>query len=950
MIGRKKRRLRVPALVLAAVLLGSAVFAAYTAFAAEETASPAAKKKGTTYYRYTKELGNKINAGTLFVGTYLIDLRGLNETNYQDALGSRKTYHQDNMYYKTEIDDASWHNIENAKNIATISPGSERIDEDSMRDLLITVVIGKDGLPKDPEGGGAKNPFEDPDPYGLSGLEELQPLLEVYENGKFTTNSELYTYQRLRYFFAHCKLEESPVKDDDGTAAANIFDWERKEQDEAAIKKLEKLYDKAEGRLRVETDETLPFSADAQEAAQRIVMHFSDTRDDYTARMDGYLAGTWEIYLDYKDKEKSEEADVLYELNGNIDAERRARVFYNLVESKVHHRLNTPILSSLLSDMVRYGKAKTGRYYAYMNGGDDNFAAMDEAVKATETSIKNCEASLARQREKGLVRGNTAISQYAYDAKMDLIPKKKGDEGINAPVQSLVSIKHIKADEIADRDRELSLLKDYLVPLENEILGEYLTRGVPADYDTAGADAEKRAILEPMQQEARDAVEEIEKYDNWTLQRLAGEEEQKAFLNSQINWVENIQKKLLADDFLGYAETVRQEYEDWLKRRRDDLASDNGGVLGGGSTGGGGGGKDPTGNIAGSLNGEPTDGESYSPSDPDPGDRAIYYDGEAKKALEREDIGSYKRYKEMADREREEARLTGGGGNTARNAASQSGNDGGGSGHNAYRPASWKGGMPDTGLNLNKKDTADSGKSTAANGADGTGKNGNDNASGSTAGTANASSADAKSAAAALKDRNKDKEKKTGGRTLGDSEVLSAIEELLGQPFGSLPGDLQAAVISALNEYGVRHEDRQALALARRLLDQTMGDRNPLAYRKLSGLPYECVSFGAIDRSRNYSGYRLVEEKSDGTQALSSMRSDKSFTFKPEKLAGRQTDAYIRGSQTEEYAYIDEAVSLKKIKCRAEYISDTEYALLVTKSMESVIKETVNRLEEMAGY
>ena len=80
------------------------------------------------------------------------------------------------------------------------------------------------------------------------------------------------------------------------------------------------------------------------------------------------------------------------------------------------------------------------------------------------------------------------------------------------------------------------------------------------------------------------------------------------------------------------------------------------------------------------------------------------------------------------------------------------------------------------------------------------------------------------------------------------------------------------------------------------------------------------------------------------------MRSDKSFTFKPEKLAGRQTDAYIRGSQTEEYAYIDEAVSLKKIKCRAEYISDTEYALLVTKSMEPVIKETVNKLEEMAGY
>ena len=93
-----------------------------------------------------------------------------------------------------------------------------------------------------------------------------------------------------------------------------------------------------------------------------------------------------------------------------------------------------------------------------------------------------------------------------------------------------------------------------------------------------------------------------------------------------------------------------------------------------------------------------------------------------------------------------------------------------------------------------------------------------------------------------------------------------------------------------------------------------------------------------------------MEEKSDGTQVLSSMRGKKSYTFKPKKLAGRQSDSYIRGSKTEVYAYIDEAVSLKKIKCRAEYISETDYALLVTKSMEPVIRKTVNQLEEMAGY
>ncbi|MBR1628703.1 MAG: hypothetical protein IJ679_05480, partial [Lachnospiraceae bacterium] len=586
----------------------------------------------------------------------------------------------------------------------------------------------------------------------------------------------------MRNFFTHCKLDENPIQEGDNILAADLFDWERKEQDEAALKKLEKLYDRAEGNLTIQMDGTLPFSAEAQQAAQRILIHFSDTRDEYTAQMDEYLAGIWEIYLDYKEREKTAEADVLYELNGNIDAERRARVFSNLVESKEHHGLDAPILSSLHSDMIRYGQSQIGRYYAYMEGGDDNFAVMDEAARAAETSIKNCEASLSEQQEKGLVRGNTAIRQYAYDAKMDLLPKKKGDEGINAPLQSLVAIRNIQADEIVDLDRELSLLRDYLVPLQNEILGEYLTRGVPEDYDTADTEEKKRSFLEPMQEEARESVAEIEKYDTWTLERLAGQDEQKQFLNNQIDWAENIQSKLVNDDFLGYAEIVRQEYEDWLKRKRDSLASEEYSLPGGGSTGGGGTGVDPTGGTTGAVNGEPEDvGEEYTPSDPNPAHRAIYYDNEAKKALERDDIASYKRYKEMADREREEARITGEGSNaagnttsqtgngsdtsggsgtagnngsqsgsggnavessnTARNTTSQSGNGrnrSGGSGHSAYRPNSWKNGTPNTGLNLRRNTT---GTGSVTNGTSSVGTNtntsGKDNNTSSTTGKKN---------------------------------------------------------------------------------------------------------------------------------------------------------------------------------------------------------------------
>ena len=642
------------------------------------------------------------------------------------------------------------------------------------------------------------------------------------------------------------------------------------------------------------------------------------------------------------------------------------------------------------------------------------------------------------------MRGNTALSQYSYDAKQDLLLLKKGDSGVDTLVASLVDVTNIKGDKIENRERELALMRQCIMPMQNQILSDYLTQGVPADYDPAAlSEKQKEEVLQPLQDEAMASVEEIEQYVTWTVQRLEEDADRKSYYSSQIDWVEKQKQQIPNDDFLGYAEIARQSYEDWLKNQRDgtntDVKIDDGDVITG-------------------------PGKSE-----DPVERAKFYDKEAKEAEERDEIGEAKRYRAIADRYWDESGKKRPGTNTPGginpNSRITTNNTGTGSNtgstdnnkkkknkkkNRVYRPTSWRNGLPNTGVGKNKNknknnkdnkngdgsggtggsgntgDKNTNGKNTngkntngtntsgtnpntggnngnngsgdgssgSNNSRDGTDKNGSDNdgrnnnnnnnnnnsnnnnnnnngdnsngdgkdsdSSGTDGNDKDgsgdsrakpATGAEAQAAADALRRANGDTGNPTGGRTLSDADMLSALEDVLGMPFDSLGPDMKGAAVVAFNEFGVRHSDEPALVLARRLLVQIMEEKNPLVYLKLvSDSVHEYVSFGAVDRARSYTGFRLVEHPEDDTAVLSAINTDKSFHFRNSQLAGPQVDYYIRGSQVDQYAYLHENESKKKIDCRAEYINNVNYAVLVTGKMEPAVAKIVARLEELAGY
>ncbi len=145
---------------------------------------------------------NTIEDSMLFIGTYLIHSQSLTDELYEKAQSSVEESNQSNVYYKSELADGNWFDITDGTGLSDISGEATVIPESDLEDLWVTSYTGLDGITKDVHGD-TLNIFDDPDPYDLYNLPELEPIKLQYDN-VFSTESEgvdKYYYIHLQEFF-----------------------------------------------------------------------------------------------------------------------------------------------------------------------------------------------------------------------------------------------------------------------------------------------------------------------------------------------------------------------------------------------------------------------------------------------------------------------------------------------------------------------------------------------------------------------------------------------------------------------------------------------------------------------------------------------------------------------------------------------------------------------------
>ena len=146
---------------------------------------------------------NTVENGTLFIGTYLIHMSAMTDELYEKAQKSAEDSGQYNVYYKSELANGDWFDISSAEGLADITEAAEPVEAAELADLWVTFYAGADGIVRSATNSAAVCIFDQPSPYDLYQLSELEALRNQYDN-TYTSETEgvsRYFYDQLRNFF-----------------------------------------------------------------------------------------------------------------------------------------------------------------------------------------------------------------------------------------------------------------------------------------------------------------------------------------------------------------------------------------------------------------------------------------------------------------------------------------------------------------------------------------------------------------------------------------------------------------------------------------------------------------------------------------------------------------------------------------------------------------------------
>ena len=282
-----------------------------------------AAKDPITYEYYTTVLHNVVPASWLFVGTYLMSAKGVTAQIYQAALDSRSEYEQPIAYYSSELDEGAWKNIKNASSLTTILPYGGRVEDTELFPYYITVVVGDDGIPRDPVTGEPVDIYNMESIYDMNNIPELDYIRAYKESGSVSVmgdNSQAYIAKMLFYFFENSDLDYDRAS----LSVALAFDQYKELSKDP--NKLEDIWDTALAKAEV----TWP--SEYKEVMQ-VMKNWPNIRDDITDLNDAQESALNEMFLSFSEKAQSEEADSTLYVQRQVDGTRRAEIYYNLTKN-----------------------------------------------------------------------------------------------------------------------------------------------------------------------------------------------------------------------------------------------------------------------------------------------------------------------------------------------------------------------------------------------------------------------------------------------------------------------------------------------------------------------------------------------------------------------------------------------------------------------------------------
>ena len=298
---------------------------------------------------------------------------------------------------------------------------------------------------------------------------------------------------------------------------------------------------------------------------------FSCVMDETTDDLDQKLTGVKGLYSALRatgtseDKELADEALLIAE---KVDAARRARAYYNLVENEEHNYVVGPVLN-LLYQWVTSGQSHVGGSYKLRLHTSESFAPIDGITQAVESAITGCQDAYVKYSGMALTQSKTIAGQLEYDLSNYVIDNAAGGlAGVRAQLRDLVDLENINNSVVAHKSRELNFINEVL-PVADSKFQQVLHASAGQDYATAVADpATTKSTLEEILNDQKADVgavaSELQRFIKARSLRLPTEDAIR-FINERINWAEDQRAGISVDAFGPYAAEALDDHINWLK-------------------------------------------------------------------------------------------------------------------------------------------------------------------------------------------------------------------------------------------------------------------------------------------------------------------------------------------------------------------------------------------------
>ena len=826
----KKKRLRIFAGVLAALLgiMGGLEYSQINAYAVLD--------ESTAVKYSTFSLTNTVENGTLFIGTYLIHMTAMTDELYEKAQESAEDSGQYNIYYKSELANGEWFDISSAEGLADITDAAEPVETAELDDLWVTFYVGADGIAHSAKNSEAVCIFDQPSPYDLYRLPELEALRNQYDNTytSETEGADRYFYDQLKDFFE---------------------------------------------------------------------LNLRNAVTDECDRQINLLQG---VYNGLQQQEKSEQAEILYTLMGKIDAKRRAEVFYQLMEAE-DSRLNQ--LQSLLG----------GSDYHKENYNDEQFVASADLSDAVGTAMESCESSYITHSGNQITNDGTVLGETEYALCMSILEKAAGgNTDLEEELLKLKNLYSIKDSMIKDKDKELTLLEQELIPKAEERLKSAFSSGAGQEYNAAVSQGKSKEACDKLLELQKTEQDKISNEYRFLLEAKAermGSQEAVDYLFSKIEEIGNCYSNI-SDD--AYAENAQLGVDACLLELQQ-LAQ---GVIDGDSS------------MRSTLSGLENDKENTQ----------TLRDA----ALDKNDLGLAKKYDAMldaidveiaAEEQRLAAQLNSSSAVDRAKAMTQLGDK-----TRTANAAKIQ--------NNAKKKLAEGDMSGIVEAVDALAALGEEDALKdlmSSIGT-DASDDVRNALSSALQQvqgsgNSTESGNAADGFGLTGDELLALLESALGDSFDNMNDKDQAAVLGALGLFGAEGSS-EAATLAGTLAVDCMRNGNKSLFVRYSGSGAEkYISAQTIGRVTDF---RYIYSASRRDAVLSG--SGRTYRYSVGSSEVRLTDGTIEQMSSEtvlqgNVAYIPEEAGSKYFGCSVIYIEGTEYAVCVTEGMEATVEQLLEKLK-----